>query len=433
MANITYGTFTKNFLFAGTINLLRNVLVYANNIKSTGMDIAGRYRVDFGTAPKQLIRYSTDVLETNNFAGGDSLGTGGDDFLQNESDLLLKNYFPVDPDNQALEGGQMRIIVLSVERFVSGRAFDEPYVQNDFWGIMLGWTSDTKDIADETNLRAWLFTLAADKVFNIQLYDPAQATSILDVEKINRLNAQLLSSFMASLFTNVMDYTRVLNGFGNLRNYNIEEFDVYGKPETLNKIKFVDVPMLFHKTEVEDKFKFELQHARMFGQVNAAETIGDSTITWSIDKGKPTIVTFGTVRSITDQWLPSEEAVVTGQRYRGKTRLRTINGTPTVEHFYFAGDPIADTDTAPAGKSYTTEDTFDTSNGNPVSVVDRIRFVHKEAPLFWSGWVRADAFWNPRSGVTNNYTVYEFDMGKFMEYPIFDIVADYSLPLPTGA
>ena len=423
---MTYGTFNKNFLFAGTINLLRNVLVYANNVKKTGMDIGARYRVDFGTAPKQLIRYSTDILQTVPFAGGDSLQNDGNDQLQEESNLLLKNNFPVDPDNQALEGGKMRLIHLSVERFVSGRAFDEPYVQNDFWGIMLGWTTATKDVADETNFRAWLFTLQADRVFTVELYNPADATNIADAEKINRMNTQFLSSFLASLFTNVMDYTRLLNGFGNLRNYNITEFDVYGKPETMNKIRLVDVPMLFHKDGVENNFAFELQHARMFGEINDVAGTGDSTITWSVDKGKPTVTSIGTVRSLIDQWLPSDETPVVGQRYKGNTRL--IDGV--VYHFYFAGDPIADTDTADANMSYTTEDTFDTNTGNPTSVVDRIRFVHKEAPLFWSGWVRADAFYNSRSGVTQNYTVYEFDMGKFDEYPIFDVLASYTKALP---
>jgi len=443
---MTYGTFTKNFLFAGTINLLRNVLVYANNVKQTGMDIASRYRVDFGTDPKQIIRYSTDALQTNPFAGGDSIlalnDYSGQDLLQNESNMLLKNYFPVDPDNQAIEGGVKRIIVLSVERFISGRAFETPYVQNDFWSIMLGWTQGTKQVADETNFRAWLFTKEADVTYEVDLYDASSATSIADVEKANRLNAQKLSAFMTSLATNIRDYTRALNGFGNLRNYEMGEFDVYGKPETMNKILGIDLPSLFHIDRVKNPFVFEEQHARFFGSPNAAATTGDSTVTFDAVRGKPTVTAVGTVRSFIDQWLPSDETVVSGQRYRGNTRLNTSVTPNVVEHFYFAGDPIADTDTAPAAStnpqtgvvqyySYTTEDNFDV-NGNPSggAVVDRIRFVHKEAPVLISGWQRADAFYNNRSGVTNNYTVYEFYFDKFLEYPIFDIKANYTLALP---
>lgn len=321
------GRLNSNEIFASLYNMIISQEVFADNIKGAFESLADMSRVDGGLYGDTKLYYSADVLASNEW--------GNDQEALN----LLALDRPEAPETQAITLDKFRQIRLTVDDYLSKRAWSTEGAFSSFNSVMLGMIRDTKKIYDATTFNAFIGTneSAVGK----------QGRTITEVEGQNP--ALTIAEDLAKLLVDLQDVGRDYNDYGHMRSYDEADFVVVWNSDYYTSLKKVDLPVIFHNEGLLDEFEQKVLPARYFGTVNAAETQGNGT----------------TVRSLIEQ-------------------------TIGVRH-YFAGDLINIGDTAPAGTSYTTDQNI------------AYKVMHKRSVPFMSAFEVGTSFFNPRSLTENHY------------------------------
>ena len=260
MANFT-GTLRSNEIFAALYNMIISQEVFTDNIK--GSDIVDKARVDGGLYGDTKLFYSTDALKSAEW-GNDAEATN-----------LLALHRPKAPECQAIVLDVFRQISLTVDNYLSKRAWGDEGAFASFNSVMMGWLSDTKKVYDGTTYNAYLGTCegASSKADVEVALSDITATG----EEKNRLEAEMIAQAIADLLVEMGDYTRDFNDYGQLRRYSEDDIKIVWNAKYVNKITKVDLPTIFNKEGVVDKFAAEKLPARYFGAVNAASGTTEST------------------------------------------------------------------------------------------------------------------------------------------------------------
>lgn len=335
-------TLNPNEVFGALFNMIISQEVFADNIK--GDDLVSKARVDGTLYGDTKLYYSTDALATHPWG------------MDAEAENLLKLHRPDDPKVQAIELDTFRQIRLTLDNYLTKRAFMDEGSFGSFNSIMLGWMRDTKKIYDGTNYNVFIGTTESDvqEVVNIKVQE-------------GQNEAQVIAQGLADLVTEMTDYTREFNDYGQMRRYSESEIKIIFNSRYINKIKNIDLPVIFHNSGLEATFSKEVLPGRYFGTINADETVGNGT----------------TIRSVTEQVIG--------------------------ENHYFAGDLIKDGDTAPAGMSYTEQE-------------DIICKVLVKYPPYMSAFEVGTSFFNPRSLTENHYLTFGHNTLAYLEaYPFVTV------------
>ena len=196
-----------------------------------------------------------------------------------EAQNLLELFRPENPECQAITINRFRMIPVTVDNYLSKRAFSTEGAFSAFNSQMLSWMRDTKRVYDSTLFNSFIGTHqagleddGAGAKQNVQIALPAEPNGVDDynTESYNRLVAQTIAQAMADLLVDLEDVSRDLNDYGNLRSYNANDFRFVWNSEWVNKIKKLDVPMIFNKEGLIDKFAEHTLPARYFGNVNTS-------------------------------------------------------------------------------------------------------------------------------------------------------------------
>ena len=150
MAKNFNGQLGSNEIFAALYNMIISQQVFADNIASTKSTLVDRARVDGGLYGDTKLYYATDVLK--------SAPWGNDE----EATNLLKLYRPDDPKCQPITIDTFRQISLTVDNYLSKRAFSTEGAFSSFNSVMLGWIGDTKRIYDSTTYNVAVGTTETD-------------------------------------------------------------------------------------------------------------------------------------------------------------------------------------------------------------------------------------------------------------------------------
>ena len=271
------GTLNQNEIFAALYNMIISQQVFADNIYDTKSTLADMSRVDGTLYGDTKLYYSTDVLKSFEWTN------------DAEAQNLLKLHRPQAPEVQAITIDQFRMIPLTVDNYLSKRAFATEGAFSAFNSQMLGWMRDTKKVYDATMFNSFVGThtaglddsgKGAKQNVSIALpTEPDEATEV-NIEAYNRIVAQSIATAMADLIVELEDVSRDYNDYGNLRSYSANDLVFVWNSEWVNKIKKLDLPTIFNKDGLIDKFAQHTLPARYFGNVNAtAGTTGASNIT----------------------------------------------------------------------------------------------------------------------------------------------------------
>lgn len=244
------GRLNSNEIFASIYNMIISQDVLADNIKGTKSQLVDKARVDGSMYGDTKLYYSTDVLKSEEW-GGDA-----------ETGNLLKTYRPKDPQCQAITIDKFRQISLTVDNYLSKRAWTDPTAFNSFNSVMKGWIRDTKRVYDSTLYNSFFGTAVANG-------DGQNLTWAISTESGSASEAQQIAENMANLIDDMTDVSRDFNDYGNLRSYSEEEIKVVWNCKFLNKIKKIDLPTIFHADGLMDKFTDSLP-SRYFGTINAS-------------------------------------------------------------------------------------------------------------------------------------------------------------------
>lgn len=322
------GRLNSNEIFASLYNMIISQEVFADNIKGAFESLADMSRVDGGLYGDTKLYYSADVLQSNAW--------GDDDEALN----LLALDRPDAPETQAITLDKFRQIRLTVDNYLSKRAWSTEGAFSSFNSVMLGMIRDTKKIYDATTFNAFIGTneTATGK----------QARTIAEVADQN--DALTIAEDLANLLVELQDVSREYNDYGHMRSYDEADFVVIWNSDYYTRLKKVDMPVIFHNEGLLDEFEQKVLPARYFGTINSGETKGRED---------------GAVRSLIEQTI--------GSRH------------------YFAGDSINISDTAPAGTSYTEDQNI------------AYKVMHKRSVPFMSAFEVGTSFFNPRSLTENHY------------------------------
>lgn len=268
------GTLNANEIFSSIFNLIISQQIFSNNIaeyKSTLVDLS---RVDGSLYGDTKLYYATDVLK--------SFPWTNDAEAQN----LLKLHRPEDPECQAITINQFRMIPLTVDYYLSKRAWSTEGAFSSFNSQMLSWMRDTKKVYDVTLFNSFVGTHQAGleddgkgAAQNVTISLPAEPEGVDDynTEAYNRIVAQIIAQKMADLLVDLSDVTRDFNDYGNLRSFTSGDLRFVWNSEWVNQIKKLDIPMIFNNENLIDKFAEHTLPARYFGNVNTSSGTTSAT------------------------------------------------------------------------------------------------------------------------------------------------------------
>jgi hypothetical protein len=391
------GQLNTNVIFSAIYNMIISQLVFADNIKGTYGSLVDRVRTDGTLYGDTKTFYATDVLKSHVW-GNDS-----------EAANLLSLDRPPAPKCQAIVLDQFRQIRLTVDNYLTKQAFADEYAFSSFNSVMLGWMGETKKVYDSTLINAYIGTVitgATKNTINIDLGTGSghPLYNLTGVEK-EKMEAMLIAQGLADLFVDMKDVTRDYNDYQFLRSYSLDDVFVVWNSKFVNKIRKVDLPTIFHKDGLVDKFDEEILPARYFGTVITSSNIStysDSTPA----AGKP-------INSSTGAYTPGVNHA------NGCVRSlveKDVTVSATAYHV-FPGDEI------PSGATIVAS-TGDFLPGEVyIEQADIIcKVVHKEAVKYMSAFQVATEFFNPRSLTESHFLTFGYSNPDYLRnYPLLAV------------
>ena len=353
MATFT-GQLRSNEIYASLYNMIISQQVFADNIYDTKSSLVDMARVDGGLYGDTKLYYATDVLATHEW-GADA-----------EAANLLSLDRPDGPVAQAIILDKFRQIRLTLDNYLSKRAWSDEGSFSQFNSVMLGWIRDTKKVYDATLYNTYIGTTVADGA--AQTMTVTLTADAGDIEATSRTQAGQIAEAMANLLVDLEDVSRDYNDYGFLRSYNSDDLIFVWNSAIVNKIEKRDLPTIFHKEGLVDKFAQYTLPARYFGNVNASAGSADGSTVRALVEGD-----FGSKHCFPGDLLPSGAAYQANETY-------TVDGT------------IA------------------------------FKIMHKRSVPFMSAFEVGTSFFNPRSLTENHYLTWGHNTLEYLKnYPFITV------------
>ena len=366
------GQLNVNEVYGSIYNMIISQQVFSDDIFTAREMLADMSRTDGSLYGDTKLYYSTDVLKSYEWLG------------DAEAQNLLKLHRPQDPECQAITIDQFRIIPLTTDEYLTKRAWSKQDAFSAFNSRMLGWMRDTKRIYDATLFNTFIGTnetLVGKQVKQIVIpAEPEDATEV-NIEAYNRLKAQSIATGMANLIVDIEDISRDYNDYGNLRSFNANDLVYVWNADVVNEIRKLDLPTIFNKDGLVDKFAQNILPARYFGNVNANEgTTGATNLT---------------VRSLIEKDYNAVEPHEVG--YDPKKHI-------------FPGDLL------PANTPYGAYETYGQDN----SIICKI--YKASAVPFMTAFETGTSFFNPRSLTQTNFLIWGYNnLEHLKNYPFITV------------
>ena len=340
------GSLNPNEIFSSLFNMIISQQINADNIKEGFSSLVNRARVDGGLYGDTKLYYDTDVLKSHAW-GGDT-----------EASSLLSLDRPADPECQAIFLNVFRQIRVTVDYYLSKRAWKDEGAFAQFNAVTLGWLRDTKKVYDQTTYNAFIGVAvsAVQADVNVTLSTITTPATTADEESEARLRAQRIGKALADLMIDMKDVSRSFNDYGHLKSYDEDEVIIIFNSAYANEITYLDLPTIFHKEGIVKKVSQDMLPSRYFGDIlTASKTVGATD----------------DVRAMYEQ-----EITVGGNSYH-----------------LFAGDKF------PVGAVVASGDGYEVNPAIIAKVVTKL-------PPYMSAFEVGTSFFNPRSLTENHYLTF---------------------------
>lgn len=258
------GQLNANECYAALFNMIISQQVFAPEISKVET-LASKARVDGSLYGDTKLYYSSNALKSRPW-GGDS-----------EASNLLSLHRPAAPACQAIVLNKFRVIELTVDNYLSKRAWGTEGAFSKFNNSMIAWMSVTKDVYDETLINAFYGTNEGTTAKQNQTVTINLDTTL---EGSARIEAQTIAEKVANIITDLTkDIRSDYNDNGFLRRYPKDRLQIIWNAKYVNKINKLDLPTIFHKDGLMEDFK-EILPSKYFGTKITAtnvSTYSDST------------------------------------------------------------------------------------------------------------------------------------------------------------
>ena len=348
-------TLNPNEIFASLANMIISQEVFADNL-GKHQTLVDKARVDGSLYGDKKLYYATDVLESHVW-GNDA-----------EAGNLLALDRPQDPEVQTITLDVFRQIRLTVDNYLTKKAWSTEGTFSQFNSVMLGWMRETKRVYDGTLYNVFIGT-------NESALGAQKQTVASKSASTPELEAKIIAEKIANILVEMGDYNRDYNDYGFLRSYSEDAIKVIWNSKFINKIRKVDLPAIFHKEGLVDKFDEEVLPARYFGTKNAAKVAANNNT--------------GNYRSVIE-----------------KTYTKS-----NTEYHVFPGDVIPAGVEIAVGEGYTVDE-------------DIICKIVVKLPPFMSAFEVGTSFFNPRSLTENHYLTFGHNtLAALKNYPFVTLRA----------
>ena len=270
---------------------------------------------------------------------------------------------------QSVSIDQFRQINITVDNYLSKRAWSTEGAFSTFHNTVLARIRQTKNVYDETLINQFI---GCEEVTGNKLTQTVALPSGT-TESDNRLSAQTIAMTLANVLAEMADISRDYNEYGFMRNYDPSDLILIWNIEEHNKILKIDLPTIFHKDGLFDSLEQYDMPARYFGTINASQKVVSSTNT--------------VTRAACEFYVDNA-----GNCYLDDEK---IADNKNLAAHYFAGELVAE-------GTYPANYTYDQSS----DVLFKI--IHKDAIPFMSAFESATSFFNPRSLTENHYLTWGY-------------------------
>ena len=389
------GQLNANEIFAALYNMIISQEVRADNIAGTFSSLVDKARVDGSLYGDTKLFYSPDVLKSRAWLG------------DNEASSLLAINRPAAPECQAIVLDQFRQIDITVDNYLTKRAWMDEGAFSSFNSVMLGMIRQTKRVYDATLFNSYIGTAVSSAAGASVVVSPTYGTDTTsaDIEGKNRIYAESVAEALANLFIHLRDVSRDYNDYAQLKSYNLEDLVVVWNAAKVNKIKSIDLPTIFHKEGLIQKFEEEILPERYFGTVITASNVSSyeaSTPT----TGKPLTTSTGVYVPGTNHANGCVRSLV--------EKDTTVGGTA---YHVFAGDesPASATVLASSGN-------FDYGEVYIQDAKVICKVMHRRSVPFMSAFEVGTSFFNPRSLTENHYLTWGHNTLEYLKsYPFIKV------------
>lgn len=364
------GQLGSNEIFASLYNMIISQQVFADNIADNdNLKLVDKARVDGSMYGDTKLYYATDVLK--------SAAWGNDAEAAN----LLKLYRPDAPACQAITLNVFRQISLTIDYYLTKRAWENEGAFSSFNSIMLGWIRDTKKVYDFTTYNAYIGTAAGQAAINSK-------TIVVDAD--GNSTGENIAKGIADLLDDMEDVSRDYNDYGFLRSYSRESIQIVWNNQYVNSIKKIDLPSIFHNDNLVEKLLDDKINHRFFGSVNSSSGTTASTNT--------------TIRSLIET-----DYEVANAAADPRAKLNKDDNKYYVH--VFAGDLLPNSTAYAASETYTVDTTI-------------ICKIFVKLPPFMSAFEVGTSFFNPKSLTENHYLTWGHNTIEYLKaFPCIKVVA----------
>ena len=392
-------TLTANEIYNTLANMIISQQVFADNL-SKHQTLVDKARVDGGLYGDTKLYYATDVLKSSAW-GNDAEATN-----------LLSLDRAQKPAVQAIKLDVFRQIRLTVDNYLTKRAFADEGTFASFNSVMLGWMQETKKVYDGTLYNVFIGTTEATGTYE-NPNDPTQTLTnpynkqnvTIDIDADNNSAGENIAKAMADLFTDMADYTRAYNDYGYLRSYGDSEIKVIWNADFYNQVKKIDLPSIFHDEALQSTFAGDVLAPRYFGTVITSTNKSDYSAA-TPTTGKP-------IDSDDDTYVPGANHA-NGTLRAVFEKDVTVGGTA---YHVFPGDEI------PAGSTIKASGTFELGEVY-IEKADVICKVLVKYVPYMSAFETGSTFFNPRSLTENHYLTFGHNTLKYLKnYPFITVKA----------
>lgn len=247
------GQLNPNEIFSSIYNMIISQQIMDPNISDNYSELVSKFKTDGSLCGDTKLFYDVDVLVSRKWLG------------DSEAANLLNINRPEDPYCQAITLDQFRQIDITVDNYLSKRAWSTEGVFSTFNSVILGLIGRTKKLFENTLFNTYLGTTEGAAAKSELLIDLDSITET--GEEKNRLEAQTIAQSIADLVIEMKDYSRDFNDLGYMRAYEEGQLVFIWNSKWINKITKIDLPTIFHKEGLMEKMDSHILPARYFGRV----------------------------------------------------------------------------------------------------------------------------------------------------------------------
>lgn len=248
------GTLRSNEIFAALFNMILSQETFSDNF-ADNYRLVDKARADGSLYGDTKLYYSADALKTRDW---------GKDGATN----ILELERPQAPKCQAIFLDIFKQIGLTVDSYLSKRAWSTEGAFTSFNSVMLSMIRETKKIHEGTLYNVYIGTTETNIGKQFQEWAISDVVGNAEGLEASRIEATEIGRRMADLLVEMKDYNRDFNDYGHIRSYSEGAIKVIWNSAVYNKLRKVDLPTIFHKEGLLDKFDQDVLPARYFGHIN---------------------------------------------------------------------------------------------------------------------------------------------------------------------